>query len=186
MPINGTRHKVTNKLRKPKRKWKIIRIFAATNKKLKDMTTLNIRPEDVPPSFYVCFNTQCPRCADCLRFVVGEVVSSVRDHGPCFYPCALDGQGRCSHFHRIRTVRLAWGFRPLFRSVRHEDYAMLRSRVICLFGSASQFFRYNRGDYKLTPERQEEVFDVFRRKGYDTTDFRFAHYEEAIDFISKT
>ena len=148
------------------------------------MATLNIRPEEVPHSFNVCFNAQCPRCEECLRYACGELVSRVRESGGCVFPSAQGGDGKCRYYHRIRTVRLAWGFRPLFRVVRHEDYAALRSQVMSLFGSNSQFFRYNRGEYKLTPEKQEEVFRLFRRRGYDTSTLRFEHYEETVDFIS--
>ena len=54
-----------------------------------------------------------------------------------------------------------------------------------LFGSDRNFYRYNRGEYKLTPERQEEVMAVFRQHGYDTKDLRFEHYEELVDFIGQ-
>ena len=38
--------------------------------------------------------------------------------------------------------------------------------------------------YAANTKMQEEVLDIFRRHGYDTTNFRFAHYEDTIDFIS--
>lgn len=142
-----------------------------------------LRPEDVPPSWNICRNHECPKREECLRYVVAPIVEAARDHGPAVYQSALKN-GKCRMFHRLRVIRSAWGFRPLFSNVQHKDYDLLRSEVMYHFGSRSQFFRYNRGDYRLTPEMQEEVFDIFRRHGYDTTNFRFAHYEDTIDFIS--
>lgn len=142
-----------------------------------------LRAEDVPPSWNICRNHECPKREECLRYVAAPIVEAVRDHGPAVYQSALVN-GKCRMFHRLRVIRTAWGLRPLFSKIRHEDYNFLRSEVICYFGSRSQYFRYNRGDYRLTPEQQEEVLDIFRRQGYDTTDFRFTHYEDTIDFIS--
>jgi len=141
----------------------------------------SLRAEDVPRSWQICFNDECPMREECLRHAVAPIVAASCDHGPCVYPSALVG-GKCNFFVDKQPIRLAWGFRPLFTKVRHEDYASLRWKVIALFGSDSQFFRYNRGYYKLTPEQQEEVLDIFRRNGYDTTDFRFAHYADSYKF----
>lgn len=149
------------------------------------MESLNIRPEDVPSSFLLCFHPDCPRRADCLRHVAGEPAGRVRDHGACVFPSALNSDGQCRFFRPVRTIRSAWGFRPLFDRVRHEDYALLRTQVMLLSGSRSRFFRYNRGDYRLTPEQQEQVLDIFRRQGYDTAEFHFEYYEDVIDFVGE-
>lgn len=141
----------------------------------------SMRHEEVPKTFEVCFNEQCPRHADCVHYAAGQVRSTQQETGPCIYPTALR-DGQCRHFRRTRLMRVAYGFKTLFRQVRHEDYDRLRTEVIYHFGSASTFWRYNRGHYKLTPEQQEEVLDIFRRRGYDTTDFRFAHYVDMFDF----
>ena len=144
---------------------------------------LYLRHTDVPPSFAVCFIDACPRHADCLHYVAGQAVCPQRDHGPAVFPCALKADNSCRFFYQIRIIRAAWGFKSLFRNVRHEDYNMLRNNVMALFGCDRNFYRYNKGDYKLTPEQQERVLAVFRRLGYDTTDFHFDHYEEQVDFI---
>ena len=141
----------------------------------------NLRAEDVPPSWPICYNNECPMREECLRYSVAPIVSASRDHGPAIYPSALV-DSKCRFFVDKQPIRLAWGFRPLFAKIRHEDYATLRWNVIALFGCDSQFFRYNRGDYKLTPEQQQEVLELFRRKGYDTTDMHFAHYEDCFKF----
>lgn len=144
---------------------------------------LNLRPSDVPASFTVCFNNECPHRDKCLRHTAGQAITPHRDHGTSVFPGALKADGQCRFFFQKRIIRAAWGFRPLFCGVRHEDYAPLRQQVMALFGSDRRFYRFNNGEYKLTPERQAEVLAVFKRFGYDTTDLRFAHYEELVDFI---
>ena len=140
-----------------------------------------LRAEDVPSSWLICYNNECPMRDECLRYYVAPIVGSNLDHGPAVYPSALV-DGKCRFYVDKQPIRLAWGFRPLFTKVRHEDYATLRWKVMALFSSDSKFFRYNRGDFKLTPEQQQEVLDIFRRKGYDTTDMHFAHYEDTYKF----
>ncbi|MBQ8049942.1 MAG: hypothetical protein IJ197_00010 [Bacteroidaceae bacterium] len=157
---------------------------------MKDMTMENkaltlLKASDVSPVFLVCFNDQCARRADCVRHLCGQVVNSERDHGAAVFPSSLQADGRCRYFFQLRIIRVAWGFRSLFRTVRHEHYDTLRHQVKRLFGSDRHFYRYNRGEYKLTPERQAEVLAIFQRYGYDTTDFRFEHYEEQVDLIGR-
>ena len=146
---------------------------------------LTLRPGDVPMTFAVCFNSDCPRQTQCLRYAAGQAVMPQRDHGPSVFPNALKSDGSCRFFFLFRTIQAAWGFSALFKKVRHEDYPTLRWLLKDFIGSDRQFYRYNRGDYKLTPEEQAKVLNIFRRYGYDTQDMRFDHYEEMVDFIEK-
>ena len=142
---------------------------------------LTINYEDIPKTFAICFNAKCPLRKKCVRFAAAPVVFEHRKEGPSVYPNALN-EGECAKFVLLRWVRLAWGFRPLFLNVRHADYDKIRSAVILHFRSESNFWRYNRGHYKLTPEHQEAIFDIFRRFGYDTKGLEFAHYKEQVFF----
>lgn len=144
---------------------------------------ITIHPEDVPKGYAVCYHEHCPHAATCARYAAGQVVLSTREAGNAVYPSSLKADGTCIRFRPLRTIRAAWGFRSLFHDVKHEDYALLRWEVISLFSSESDFWRYNRGHYKLSPERQEEILDIFRRHGYGTEDRRFDHYQEMTDFL---
>ena len=146
-------------------------------------TLLKLRPSDIPPTLALCFNAECPHRAQCMRFFAGQIANQERDHGQTVFPSSLKADGTCRFFFQLRVIRVAWGFRPLFKTIRHEDYAAIRWRVKRKFGSDRNFYRYNRGEYKLTPERQAEVLDIFKRYGYDTTNLHFEHYEEQVDFI---
>ena len=144
-------------------------------------TQMNIRPEDVPQMYAVCFNEQCPHRQQCVRYAAGQATATRTNHGPCVYPNALEGD-HCPMFRQLRLIRSAWGFRTLFADVQKKDYDDLRFEVIHHFRSESDFWRYNRGYYKLTPEQQQEILDIFRRFGYDPENRQFQHYEECFDF----
>ena len=103
---------------------------------------------------------------------------------PQMYAVCFNDQ--CPLFRQFRIVRLAWGFRTLFADVQKKDYDHLRSKVIFHFSSESDFWRYNRGYYKLTPEQQEAILDIFRQHGYDPASRRFQHYVEQFDFSENT
>ena len=142
---------------------------------------ITIRPEDVPSRYIVCFNEQCSLRQQCTRWLAGQAVSTRSTYGPCVYPTTCKGD-QCPMYRQLRIIRLAWGFRPLFSDVWHEDYADIRFEVIHYFRSESDFWRYNRGYYKLTPEQQEAILDIFHRYEYSITNRNFQHYEEKIDF----
>ena len=142
---------------------------------------LTIHYEDIPKSFAVCFNAKCPMRKKCVRFAAAPIVFEHRKEGLSVFPSAIV-DGECKKFVQLRMVRLAWGFKPLFVDVRHADYDNVRFAVIHHFRSESDFWRYNRGYYKLTPEQQEAIFDIFRRFGYDTKGLKFAHYKEQVFF----
>ena len=141
----------------------------------------NFLPSEVPPTWSVCFHEKCPLRKTCLRYVAGQVKAAEFNHGPAVYPSALSGD-KCELFHPIRVIQAAWGFRSLFRDVRHEDYASLRAEVRGMFGSDRNFYRYNSGRYIVTPEKQAKVLAAFARRGYDTKNLRFEHYREQVDF----
>lgn len=142
---------------------------------------ITIHPEDVPEMYAVCFNDLCPRHQQCVRYAAGQAAATNKTHGPCVYPVALR-DGQCPMFRQLRLIRSAWGFRPLFADVQKKDYNDLRFEVIHYFRSESDFWRYNRGRYKLTPEQQQDILDIFRRFGYDPATRQFQHYEELVDF----
>ena len=144
---------------------------------------LTIHYEDIPKSFAVCFNAKCPMRKKCVRFAAAPGVCEHRKEGPSVFPSAIV-DGECQKFVQLRVVRLAWGFKPLFVDVRHADYDKVRFAVIHHFRSESDFWRYNRGHYKLTPEQQEAIFDIFRRFGYNTKVLKFAHYKEQVFFTT--
>ena len=60
------------------------------------MTTidgLHVDLRDVPPDFVPCFNAQCTRCEQCVRYSVGQVQPARPKIGLCVYPQSLGRDG---------------------------------------------------------------------------------------------
>lgn len=135
---------------------------------------------NMPRTWHHCFNSECPRHDECLRYLTGQSLTDDSDCGPAIYPAACDGQS-CRHFKQIRIIQAAYGFKNIFKEVRQKDYVHLRSQVIGYLGSQRTYYRYNRGDRKLSPEQQEHIARLFQKLGYSGT-VNYEHYAEIIDF----
>lgn len=75
---------------------------------------------------------------------------------------------------------MAWGFKKLFYDVKQRDASIIRVHLKCYLGSHSKYYRYANGIYKLTPEQQERILNIFKRYGY-TQGLEFDHYEDTPD-----
>lgn len=134
----------------------------------------------MPFNWTYCFNGQCPRSGDCLRFLTGEAVPDSITSGQAVFPNALNG-GNCPYYHLARKVRMAWGFRHLFDTVRVADVKLVRDRMTRLLKGVTNYYRYNHGKKRLSPEQQEEIRKIFAEYGY-VENIEFDQYEEAVDF----
>ncbi len=134
---------------------------------------------DLAPAWRYCFCEGCPRHEDCLRFQIGLLVPEDRTWGNAVFPTAYR-KGECKFFKEIRRVRVAYGFSTLFDEVKHKEVATLRGRMMEYLGGRSTYYRYNSGEYKLTPEQQEWIQRLFVRYGY-AEGVTFDHYGDVLD-----
>ena len=135
---------------------------------------------EVPPSWPLCFCDECPRHDECLHFLAGQYAPDRLTWGPAVYPMACHNR-TCPHFKETRVIRAAYGFKPLYRHVLHEDYQTLRGQIMAYLGSYRTYYRYNKGERKLTPEQQEHILGLVRRY-VDDDDLHFEHYQDIVDF----
>lgn len=142
---------------------------------------IDLNLNDVPKGFYYCFNDGCPRAAECLRHIIGQLLPPDQTEGLSVFPQSYQAHDTCRHYRSAEPVRLAWGISGMFANVYERDAYRLRLRLHGYFGSKSTYHRYERGRYKLTPKMQQEVLSLFAELGYDTTNLRFNHYEEGLD-----
>lgn len=136
---------------------------------------------DIPADFVYCFSHDCPRAADCLRFNMGTRVPDKPTIGLCVFPRAYE-DGGCPYFRQTQTLRMAWGLTPLFRDILQKHSKELHARIYALLGSQSAYYRYNSGEYLLTPEQQEAILRIFESIGYDRAGLSFGGYVENFDF----
>jgi len=139
-----------------------------------------IKIENAPKSFIYCFNERCPLHEKCLRFLAGKEVPASTTWGSAVYPKAVTEEG-CEKYEQYREVPLAWGFSLLFDEVKAKDIVKMRNEMKEYFGGQGAYYRYNNGTYKLCPEQQEWLSELFKRWGY-TGILHFDHVELSVDF----
>ncbi len=139
-----------------------------------------LTPEQIPPSFYRCFQSDCPKADTCSRFLAGKLLREGKVCGPAVYPSARTGD-TCTMYKQTRVIRAAYGFTAIFAEVKQKDSTPLRSRIKAYLGGNTTYYRYHHGEKLLTPEQQEWIVGLFRRKGY-TEELHFDGYRELYDF----
>ena len=135
---------------------------------------------NMPKSYLLCFNTQCPLNEQCLRHLATETLTNDDTFGPAIYPTALK-EGCCRHFRRYRKIPMAWGFSRLFDEVKAKDLSRMRKLLKEYLGGPTRYQRYHEGTYKLTTEQQEWVKKLFEEAGYDTVP-QYDHTRVLVDF----
>ena len=145
---------------------------------LKDPDYVNsILPRDMA----YCFNHSCPKANKCFRHIAALVKKERLKCGYAIYPDALQ-EGRCDYFLRPRAIAAAWGFAHLYDNVKHSEIGTMRAHVMGILGGRTSYYRYHRGEKRLTPEQQDAIKDCFASQGYEKPTFDY--FKEMIDFIS--
>ena len=135
----------------------------------------------VTPGYQLCFLSDCPRCSECLHFLAGQHLPESRDWGPAIYPTMWRDEQGCRFFQICTTKHMAWGFDTLFENVKSKHEASLRAAIKAYLGGHGTYYRYQKGEKKLTPEQQAWIIKLFQQAGYQTN-LRFDHYADVCDF----
>ena len=135
------------------------------------------------PGYRLCFNGQCPRRDDCIRFLAGQHVPATMMSGPAVYPNAMTN-GVCPFFKQTRVIHGAWGFRNLYKNVEKTDAQVLKAKVINYLGGPVASYGYMHGDKLLTPEQQASIQGFFNELGYTNT-IVFEGYSIMYDFTEE-
>ena len=122
--------------------------------------------KEVPEGYHLCFNSECDKHEDCIRYLAGQYVPSVKMGGPAVYPNACRN-GACPYFKQIRIIHGAWGLRNLYKGIPKEDAQILKEMVTDYLGGPVETFKYQRGEAILTPEQQKDIRQMFKDSGYD-------------------
>lgn len=135
----------------------------------------------VSAGYRLCFNTQCERCGDCIRYVAGQHLPATIESGPAIYPNAL-AAGQCKYYVEACDIRAAWGFKPLYTHVERHHRAPIRKDITAYLGSVGTYYRYDKGERRLSNKQQRDIMGILAKYGY-TDDLHFAHYEASYDFV---
>ena len=135
---------------------------------------------DIPASWPICFQADCPLASNCLRHHAARTAPAELKHHECVLPGARTPDG-CSCFVEDKPVRLARGMKNLLPRITTENGMVLRQQLYSLFGSTSQFYRYRRGQWVIPPSLQSRVEALCRKHGY-MTDKLFDEYTQGYYF----
>jgi hypothetical protein len=126
-------------------------------------------------NFLMCFNRECTTCSECLRYVVGQEIAQRRTWGLTVFPNALH-DGKCKYFQKAELVELAYGLRKLYGGVPKHLRFSLRHDITGFLGCVGSYYRYDKGERKLSPE-QQKVIEGYMAKYGSTLERPFEHYE---------
>ena len=135
---------------------------------------------DVPSDYSLCFNEQCPKRDDCIRYLAGQHVPDTMMNGPAVYPNAVS-DNICPYFKQTRIIHGAWGFRNLYKGVAKQDVQVLKAKIVNYLGGPVACYDYMHGEKLLTPEQQETIQGFFNEMGY-TQSIVFEGYSAIYDF----
>ncbi|MCR5680656.1 MAG: DUF6078 family protein [Prevotella sp.] len=119
----------------------------------------------VPQRWAVCFNRQCPRKDNCLRYVASTWLPKGVTAWATVMPWASEG-GECQAFCDAKTERMAWGLEKIYAHVAQADYRTIKVEVMGYLGGKANYYRYHRGEKHLTEEQQAGIAGIFKRHGY--------------------
>lgn len=119
---------------------------------------------DIPRDWAICCQSACPLADTCLRYRAFTLAPADLLHHECVLPAARKDD-TCSSYVEDRPMRLAYGTKRLLKGVSYEQGMALRSRLYRIFGSRSQYYRYNENRWPISPALQARVADLFSEFG---------------------
>lgn len=136
---------------------------------------------EIPAGWKYCFNRECPRSGECLRYQTGLDIPADRTWGQAVFPAALKADGRCEFFRKDEKVTLATGF--ITDNPRVNDmFVTMRHRLTYYLGGNGTYYLYRNGKKWLTPEQQAGIRNIFRQAGYKD-DIHFSATKECYNFL---
>ena len=132
--------------------------------------------QQIPFNWPVCYVAECSRREECLRYQAHRLAPQRVTTHPCVLPTAAQYE-QCPHFHPIKKVRAAAGFRNLFSELKEKHLHAIRIELTAYLGSKTTYSKYKNGERLLLPAQQEWVKRLLRRHGY-TEEVRFDTYQD--------
>lgn len=144
---------------------------------------MELRYQDIPTGWAICFLSGCARQEECLRHKAGLAVPETVLTAPAVTPQAMKG-GTCQLFKKAEIVHTALGFGNIFKEVKQRHAAAMRAELVKYLGGNGTYYRYQHGERTLMPEQQEWIRRLFRRYGY-IEEVEFDAYCDKFRFYDK-
>ena len=86
-------------------------------------------------------------------------------------------RGQMSALPSGKDCKHGMGIQYAYKDVKASDLKSLRELTKELLGGKTSYYRYHRGEKKLTPEQQDSVRRLFTKHGYSDVVFDFTAEE---------
>jgi len=135
---------------------------------------------DIPSWWPLCYQSDCPQAAHCLRYSLCANGANEASKWPCVLPHARKN-GKCDFFQEDKTVRMARGFVGIYKQLKSRDARHdIRMALTDYLGSKGAYYRYRDGERLLTPVQQQWILNLLAR--YHVTEgVRFDEYIDTYD-----
>lgn len=120
--------------------------------------------DEVPFNYTHCLMEQCPRSADCLRFLVTRHVPRQTVTIQTVNPLHLEDKETCPFFHPDCLSRFAVGFSNILNNLPHEKAILIRKDLIEYFGRV-MYYRIRNKERQIRPEEQLAIDRILKDRG---------------------
>ena len=135
----------------------------------------------VPKRYLHCFNAQCPRSANCLRFQVTFCAGRDIISFPTLNPAYIAGrEDECLFFRPNRISRFALGITHLYDNLPHAKAVEIKKILFDHF-RRSMYSRIFTKKRLLSPKEQDFIRQVFIQKNIQEEPL-FDEYFEKYDW----
>ena len=141
---------------------------------------MEIKYENVPKEWPLCFLAMCGKKKSCLRYQAGLTMPTGIQTCMAVTPSVLK-TSKCPMFWKKETMRTAVGFSHIFDDVKQRHAPEMRAQIADYLGGNGTYYRYLHGERALAPEQQQWIRDLFVSYGY-SEDISFDSYGEQYRF----
>ena len=121
--------------------------------------------KDAPHDWAICYQDDCPMKDSCLRRAIARLAPATIKKHITVLPTAREGD-KCPFFATAEPVRIVRGMTRLLPSSGSERVTAIRHGMYGIFGSQTNYYRYRKGMYDITPEQQKRVNRLFKKYGF--------------------
>jgi len=117
-------------------------------------------------TYMCCFNSHCPRHADCLRWEVGQYFNPQTYGARCISPVyekATDGT--CEFFRDRQPLQMPLGMTGFYYDMPAHTARYIKNSLIQKYGRTT-YYEYHRGDRPITPAFRQDVETFCQEAGW--------------------
>lgn len=136
---------------------------------------------EVPNSYSICLNRECPKADTCLRQIIEQHIPAEVERWIVISPKLLANmQGACPYYRSSKKVRYAQGFIKMLENLPHNQMRTVISQLMGCFGRRT-FYRVRKGERLLSPDEQRKVLNICKNCGASPVQ-EFDKYIEGYDW----